>query len=65
MRVACNIQKVYLEGDYDDILGTLAICSRCDHQTESFGTTERSIRRCLVLMREECPLDEENYYQDA
>jgi hypothetical protein len=37
-------------------------CSRCDHQTESFGTSGASIRRCLALLREECPEDEENFY---
>lgn len=42
--------------------GVCATCSECDHETESFGTSDRSIKRCLVLMREECPLGEENFY---
>jgi hypothetical protein len=39
-----------------------ASCSRCGHETESFGSSERSIERCLALMREECPAGEMNFY---
>lgn len=41
-----------------------AECTRCNHLTESFGTTDRSVKRCLVLLREECPNNEENFYVD-
>lgn len=37
-------------------------CPRCDHTTESFGQGENSVRRCLALMREECPMGEDNFY---
>lgn len=40
----------------------IAVCTRCEHTTESFGTHDASIKRCLVLMREECPYDEQNFY---
>jgi hypothetical protein len=62
MRVACAVEEVELEGDHGQVPGVCVTCSRCDHETESFGTSPRSVRRCLVLMREECPLGEENYY---
>ena len=39
-----------------------AICSKCQHETMSFGDSEESINRCLVLMREECPECEKNFY---
>jgi hypothetical protein len=45
--------------------GVRATCSRCDHAVESRGQTDRSRRRCLALLREECPNNEENYYVDA
>lgn len=32
------------------------------HETQSFGTSEASVRRCLALMREECPNGENNFY---
>ena len=38
-------------------------CTKCGEQTESFGQRGRSLRRCLVLMKEECPRGEENYYK--
>ena len=39
-----------------------AICSKCGHETMSFGDSDTSIRRCLALMREECPQGENNFY---
>lgn len=39
-----------------------ATCSECDHSERSWGQGERSIRRCLVLMGENCPEDADNFY---
>jgi len=39
-----------------------ATCTRCGHQTESYGNSDASVKRCLVLMREECPKGENNFY---
>lgn len=39
-------------------------CSKCGHTVESFGTSDASVRRCLALLREECPLGENNFYVD-
>lgn len=41
-----------------------ATCTECGHTTVSFGTSDKSIKRCLVLMREECPRGERNFYVD-
>lgn len=61
--VKVEIEEVELENDDGrEVLGVVATCSECDHQTESFGTSDRSIKRCLALMRDECPIGEENYY---
>jgi hypothetical protein len=62
MKITCDIEEVELEGEYTTVDGVCATCSKCDHQTESYGTSGASIRRCLVLMREECPLNEDNFY---
>jgi hypothetical protein len=65
MKVSCSIATVDLpseDGDRD-IAGTEATCSRCGHSTECYGTTRRSITRCLVMMREECPQYENNFYE--
>lgn len=65
MRVTCDIEESLLENESgQEVEGITARCSRCDHETESFGTSERSVKRCLVLMREECPNGEENFYTD-
>jgi hypothetical protein len=62
MRVACDIAYVDLEGDYTEVEGVCATCPRCGHQTESFGTSPASVRRCLALLREQCPNGDNNYY---
>lgn len=62
-RVKCQITKATLTNDDGrDVDGVIAYCNRCGHETESFGTSESSIKRCLVLMREECPLTQGNFY---
>lgn len=63
MKVYCDVEETTVEGDYGDVDGIVAICSRCRHQTESYGTSDASVRRCLVLMREECPRGERNFYE--
>lgn len=62
MKVSCEIEETELEGDYGMVTGIRASCSHCGHETESFGSSETSIKRCLALMREECPAGESNFY---
>ena len=62
MSVSCEIEETELEGDYGMVAGIQANCSRCGRETESFGTSESSILRCLALMRDECPAGESNFY---
>lgn len=62
--VKCEIEETTLEGDYgNEVEAVVATCMRCGHTTESYGTAEGSIKRCLVLMREECPQGEKNFYK--
>lgn len=66
MKVDVNIEEV------DDVPndrggeqeGVRATCTRCDHVTESFGTGPKSRMRCIMLLKEECPYNESNYYVD-
>ena len=63
MRVPCLIEQVTLLNDNDIEVDSIQVtCSRCDHTTESFGTGTASVKRCLALLREECPNCENNYY---
>lgn len=65
-KVECEIEEEDLENDNGVIQpGVRATCSNCGHVTESFGTGDASRRRCLVLMREECPENEHNFYVDS
>jgi len=65
MEVPCTVEETTLQGDHGgDVPSVIVECSRCGHSTESFGTGEASIRRCLVLLRQECPNDEDNWYYD-
>lgn len=63
MRVECEVR--YDEEENDDgvlIECTYVTCSRCGHETMSFGTSEASVKRCLALLREECLEGESNFY---
>jgi hypothetical protein len=57
MKVYCRISKV------ETPPRTIATCDRCEHMTESAGSGPESVRRCLALMREECPQEEGNFYE--
>lgn len=59
-RVECAVEEITDQGQP----AIQATCSPCEHVTTSFGTTDRSVKRCLVLMRAECPEGEENFYVD-
>jgi hypothetical protein len=61
-RVECDVEEIELEGEFTTVPGVQATCRRCGAETESFGTSERSVRRCFVLLREQCPRGEDNYY---
>lgn len=62
-RVEATIERIELETDEGRIVPSVrATCSQCDEQTESFGRDIKSIRRCLVLLKENCPLGEDNFY---
>jgi hypothetical protein len=63
VRVECEIEYTELENDDGvPVESVVVTCSRCGHATESFGTTSSSVRRCLVLLREECPKGQSNFY---
>jgi len=67
--VPVSIEIVALEettqyGEVIQVPSVRATCSECDHQTESFGTGGDSRRRCLALLREECPMGESNWYEE-
>ena len=65
MKVLCTLSFIELENDEGrEVASVQATCSRCGHETESFGTGPVSVRRCLATLREECPEGEANFYVD-
>lgn len=65
-RVHCDITIESFPNDAGyEVEGTTATCSRCNYVTRSYGTTEGSKKRCLFLMKQECPKGESNYYEST
>jgi hypothetical protein len=60
MRVACAVEEERLDGDHGPVDGVVVTCSRCHASSESFGTSPASVRRCFILLHEQC--GEINYY---
>lgn len=52
----------HMPGHTSTVPSVRATCPRCGHCEESFGTSDQSIKRSLVLLREHCPNSEKNYY---
>ena len=66
MRIVCDVEETTLTNDEGhDVESVEATCSRCGHMTESFGNGDASIRRCLALMRDECPRGQWNWYVEG
>jgi hypothetical protein len=65
-RVTCEVVEAELENeDGYPVDGIEVTCSRCGHRVECYGTSDRSERRALVMMREECPEELGNFYVAA
>jgi len=61
--VKCDVEYTQLENDYGrEIDGVVVTCEDCGHSEESFGHGEASVKRCLALMRENCPEGCDNFY---
>lgn len=62
-RIEVEIDEVMLENeDGKEVEGILATCTECDHEVEVFGTSDASVKKACVMLREECPMGQENFY---
>ena len=62
-QVNCTVEEVDEPGSSGKPQRSVkATCTRCGHTVSSFGTQEKSVRRCLAVMGKECPRNERNYY---
>lgn len=60
-QVTCDVSFDEIQNDEGRMVpGCSVECSQCGAVEESYGTSARSVRRCLVLLRENC--DEKNFY---
>jgi riboflavin synthase alpha subunit len=62
MHVSVDIDQVDVDGDYTSVDGLCLTCSKCGHSVEVFGTSEASAKRGAIMLREQCPNNESNYY---
>jgi len=51
-----------LNDDCREVPALQATCRRCDHAVAVFGTSERSENYAFVLLHQQCPNHEHNYY---
>lgn len=63
--VKCETEEIFIDNQYGiPRPGVKAVCTKCGHEVQSFGRSEKSIKRCLAVMCEECPNDEDNWYEE-
>jgi len=62
MKVNVIVKETELEGDHGDIPGLILTCERCSHEVEVYGTEAASARLGAIMLREECPNKESNFY---
>lgn len=62
-KVECDVEYDDIENDSGNLVpGVVVSCTECEHAEEAYGQTAKSVRRCLALLRENCPEGQENYY---
>lgn len=62
MRVTVDIYETTTAGDYGDVPCLDLTCTRCGHSVEVYGTEDASAKRGALMLREECPWNENNFY---
>ena len=62
MKVSVDIREEEVEGDHGSGDGLRVTCERCGHYVDVLGVSDRSASRAAVMLREECPEGETNFY---
>ena len=63
MRVKVDVEETEIETEEGRLVDGVAVCcGRCHHTVLVFGTGDSSIKRGCVMLREECPKGENNFY---
>ncbi len=53
------------DGEAIQVEGVEVQCERCNHIVEIYGTGSASFLRACATLREECPLGENNFYDEG
>jgi len=61
-KVDVEVSETEVDGDYGYCQGVEVTCGRCSHTVSVCGTSERSIKRGCMMLKEECPEGESNFY---
>ena len=62
MQVNVDIHQTDVEGDHGQVDGLCLVCEKCGHEVEVPGASGASARRGAVMLRDECPRGENNFY---
>lgn len=61
--IRATVEEIELEGEYGGMIDSVEVtCSKCNHSVEVYGSRAVSILRGCVMLREECPRGEKNFY---
>ena len=63
--VRVTVEEIELDGDKGgrgEVPSVRVTCARCSHEVEVYGTSDDSVTRGCVMLREECPRGESNFY---
>ena len=62
MKVSVEVYETTTEGEYGDVPCLDLTCPRCGHSVQVYGSEEASAKRGALMLREECPRGENNFY---
>jgi hypothetical protein len=63
VKVSVTVEEVEMEVEDGRLVdGVELCCGRCGRTVEVFGTSDASVRRGCVMLRESCPKGEKNIY---
>lgn len=62
-KIECEVEHTEQENDHGNMQQcTVVTCGECGHVERSWGVSEGSQKRCLILLKENCPRGETNFY---
>ena len=62
MKVSVEIDRTDVDGDNGPVDGLILVCQRCGHEVEVPGVSSESARYGATKLRDECPTNENNFY---